>query len=564
MALLEEKQSDVRTWVDVTPQSVFIPEDDEALKIDEQGAVIVQRGGRHTLVVRFLNLVATSQVTEPLALQPLSELPAAQNWIDERIHETLQQLRLPAAERASDAQLVRRLSLDLTGRLPSAELVNKFTNSTEQQKYEKLVDQLLASSQFADYWTYQLSEWLRVHAPGGSDLKAADAFHEWLRLQVQSGTGLDRIGQQLLMAEGDSRAVGPATFYRLGSDARQQAEYVSEALLGIRLRCANCHNHPLDRWTQDDYHGLAAIFARIDTGTNVRLKERGEVIHPATGEPARPRIPGERFLEKSDDGRAVLAAWLTADDNPHFARATVNRIWKTLMGRGLIEPVDDLRDTNPATHPRLLEDLARDFRENHCDLRHTIRSIVLSAAYQRSSDPPSTDFRDDRFYSHYLVRPLPPAVLADAIDDITGVPSDYRTSVEGGENTRVRAVTISDPQQAPILEVLGACARNANCDGAAATAPLDVTARLHLFNGKLLNGKLQSSAGRLPSFLDEGRTNTEIVCAFYLSALSRVPREDELMYWNQQLSNSTAVERRKSLEDFVWALLNCHEFVTNH
>lgn len=342
----------------------------------------------------------------------------------------------------------------------------------------------------------------------------------------------------------------------LGAGPREQAEFVSESLLGIRLRCANCHDHPLDRWTQDDYHGLAAVFARLERGRQVRLAERGEVTHPRSGEPAVPRIPGVGFLSPGADGRPRLAQWITSPDNEFFACAVVNRLWKALMGRGLVEPADDLRATNPATHPRLLDRLAGDFAAHGYDVRHTLRLIAASAAYQRDSRATPANQADDRFYSHALARALPAEVLADAVADVTGVPDRYADLPAG-----TRAVALFDSKiPSAALDALGRCPRDAACEASAVSGGLSKT--LYLINGDLINAKVTAGDGRLHARLAAGAADGELLDEFYLRALGRPPSADEHAFWSQRISSSP--DRRAAWEDFLWSLLNCREFRTNH
>ena len=305
--------------------------------------------------------------------------------------------------------------------MPSPAEVDEFLADRAPDKHARLVDRLLASPEFVDHWAYKWGDLLRIES-GRLGAEGAAAFHGWVRDAVARNTPLDRMAREMILALGDGDRVGPANFSRVASDARSQAELVSQAFLGVRLQCANCHDHPLDRWTRDDYHGLAAVFARVDRGRTVRLRERGEVIHPGTGLAASPRIPGERPIPGDGDPREAFAEWLTAPENPYFARAAVNRIWRELMGRGLVEPVDDHRATNPPTHPALLDVLARDLVAHGFDTRHTIRTILASEAYRRESRPVPGSPDDDRFYSHALARPLPPHVLVDAVARVTGVP----------------------------------------------------------------------------------------------------------------------------------------------
>jgi Protein of unknown function (DUF1549)/Protein of unknown function (DUF1553) len=560
---------------DVTDLALYVPADSASTAVDERGRVQVLRPGRHSIVVRFLTHVQAVQVTAP---QPNNSFDLAtaprNNWIDDEIYRALSDLRLPPSPRADDATLLRRVTLDLTGRLPTPDRVRSYLADDNPLKFDVEVDRLIAGPDFAEYWTYKLARWLRIRV-GPNDADGAKTYFAWLRRQVETRQPLDRIVAELLTSDGNTHEQGPPNFHRSAGDARAEAEHVAEALLGIRLRCANCHNHPLDRWTQDDYHGLAAIFAKLERGAVVQIRSSGEVIHPATGEPARQRIPGERFLPANGDGRGELARWVISRENPRFATAWVNRLWQSLLGRGLVEPVDDLRDTNPATHPALLDRLAHDFANNGHDLRHTVRLIVSSAAYQRSSQALPASQLDDKFYSHALSRPLAPEVLLDAIRDATGQAVRYypfpdpprmlarfKISQDARVTSSMRAIQFHSPQLAyPDLGPLAPCsADNLDCpaEPSAAVSLDDLTAQLHWINGSIINGQLKDS----PQLLNlEGQVPVErMIENSYLRTVSRLPSEREFSHWRKQLANGDE-ERR---EDFAWALLSCREFVTNH
>jgi Protein of unknown function (DUF1553)/Protein of unknown function (DUF1549) len=364
--------------------------------------------------------------------------------------------------------------------------------------------------------------------------------------------------RDILTATGDSHTNGPAYFTRLSPDPRAQAELVGQAFLGVRLQCANCHNHPLDRWTQDDYHGLAAVFARLDRGREVKPTNRGAVTNPRTVEPAIPRIPGVRYLDASADGRTALADWLTSPENPYFAKAVVNRLWKAMFGRGLVEPADDLRDTNPATHPELLDQLAKDFVSRGYDIRHTIRLIARSETYGRSSEAIASNKADDRFYSHGDIRPLPAEVLADALCDVTGVPEKY-----GNEPPGTRAIALVDPgTPSRTLDVLGRCSRRDLCETEVAAGGLP--AMLHRLNGELVNRKITARDGRLHQLIAAGKNTEAILDEFYTRAFGRLPTDVERKYWQTQASKVDDKDRPAWLEDVVWSLLNSREFMSNH
>ena len=546
---------------DVTQWTIFTPEDKSAVTIRDNSKglteAVIRRRGRHIVVARYLSEVVPLEIILPMS-DTAVDLSAEirRNFIDEEVLQSLASLGISPSPDTTDAGFLRRATLDLTGRLPTPQQVNEFLDEKKANKRAELIDRLLASDEFVEYWTFQLAKLLRIR-PQPQDGRGADAYHNWLSEQIRDDRSYRAIVTQLLMATGDTHEHGPANFYRTVGGPREQAEFVSELLMGSRLRCANCHNHPLDRWTQDDYHGLAAIFAKIDAGRVVRRKPNGEVIHPRTLEAALPRIPGERFIDQEVDGRAEFNAWLTSDDNPYFAKAIVNRLWKRMMGRGLVEPTDDFRATNPPTHPALLERLAVDFAKHGHSLRHTLRTIATSAAYARSANATKQNKDDDRYYSHALRRPLEPEVLADAISDVLGVSEKY-----GDQPNDVRAVSLVDPSTpSRTLDVLGRCDRQQSCETASAAAG-GLPQKLHLFNGDLLNARIGAQGGRLHPQLGDGSTANLVIREFYVAALSRRPTAAEAKHWEQQLEKADDV--RHFLEDFVWGLMTCQEFVTNH
>ena len=547
--------------IDVTQWTVFTPEDPTTVEVDPETATAkILRRGRHIVVARYLDQVVPIEIIVPLSESTvdLSDEPR-RNFIDESVLELLSTLRLPVSPEADDATFLRRVTFDLTGRLPSIELQDDFLSNESRQKRGELIDQLLTSEEFNEYWTWQLAKLLRIHSQPG-DAQGARTYHEWLRKQIADGVPYDQFAREILMATGDTHQVGPANFYRTVGGAREQAEFASELFMGNRLRCANCHNHPFDRWTQDDYHGLAAIFAKLTRGRVIELTSRGKVTHPRTEEPAIPRIPGSEYLESHGDGREAFAIWLTDRQNPYFAKAFVNRLWKAMMGRGLVEPTDDLRATNPATHPALLDQLAEDFTEHNYDLRHTLRRIARSATYGRSARALPETIADDRYYSHALTRPLQPEVLADAISDITGIADQY-----GDQPLGTRAVALFDSNaSSESLDILGRCSRAESCEtGEEATGGL--TRKLHLFNGPLINRRISDPHGRLAKLIAAGQTPDAIVDEFYRRALCRHPLRREKEYWSKHLAVANDPEpQQEVLEDFVWSLLTCREFVTNH
>ncbi len=547
----------------VDDTAVFTPADPASTVVDSRGVVTVLRPGRHTIVVRYLTDVVAVQITAPHANAPLELATLARNnWIDDEVNGALAALRLPPSPRAEDQGLLRRVTLDLTGRLPTPERVRGYLADRSPGKFAAEVDRLLASPEFTEYWTFRFARWLRVRT-GPNDEAGTKALHGWLREQIAAGRPLDEWTAELVTAQGNSHEYGPASFHRNAADARGEAEYVAESLLGIRLRCANCHNHPLDRWTQDDYHGLAAIFARLDRGPIVSLKTSGEVIHHLTQEPAIPRLPGERFLPPADDNRAALADWITRGGERRFAKAQVNRLWQALFGRGLVEPIDDLRATNPASHPQLLDRMADDFASHRYDLRHTLRLIANSAAYQRGSQPLAAAKSDEQFYSHALARPLIPEVLLDAVCDALGMPVQFNDS-QRELPPGVRTIGLYSPELAtPALGPLTGCAIGRPCaiSGDSPASLDDLAVQLHWINGQLVNSRIGDPSHAVAKLAHGHEPLDTLIEEYYVRTLSRLPTGEEQSFWQKQLSGPSPAER---CLDFAWSLLTCREFVTNH
>ncbi|MDA7512293.1 DUF1549 and DUF1553 domain-containing protein [Verrucomicrobia bacterium] len=543
---------------DVTPWTVFSAEDSSAVRIDKDSAVATPlRGGRHIITARYLDSVAPIEIVIPLSDKPvdLASQPRG-NFIDDEVLSRLTTLRLPVSPQADDSTFIRRVSLDLTGRLPEPDKVLAYLENRDQNKNEELIDELVQADAFNEYWSYKFAKWLRM-GKDPNDEDGIATYRLWLSNQIEKGVGYNEITRTLILATGDTHNVGPANFYRTVDGPRKQAEFVSELFMGSRLRCANCHNHPFDKWTQDDYHGLASIFSKIENAQIVRVRASGDVIHPRTREPAVARIPGEYYLkDKTQDGREDLAEWLTAEDNPYFAKAIVNRLWSSLMGRGLVEPVDDMRDTNPATHPKLLNRLAEDFAASGYRLRPMLKRIATSATYARSSNTVPGNAEDDRYYSHALRRPLEAEVLADGISYVLNVPAQY-----GGKAPGQRAVTLVDlytPSRT--LDILGRCGREESCESETSISG-GLTRNLHLLNGELINVRIRREEGRLARFFDADTAPMDIIDELYLVALSRKPAGAMRRFWREQLANVESVEQQQRLlEDFVWSLLASSKF----
>ncbi len=559
----------------VVPWTVFRPDDPSAVEVLESGIATVRRTGRHVIVARYLDRVAAVELIVPFAgtnklafrLSPVANASQSVSPdsvlspnVDFFVDRKLQRLNISAAGCATDSQLARRLYLDLCGRLPTPEEVHVFVASAAADKLEQLIDRLLASPDYIEFWTFRLANAFRVGP------RSSPAYYKWIRECVANDVAYNVMVRQLLQATGDIQTNGPANFYAVSGDPRATVELVSSLFLGVRMQCANCHDHPLDVWTQDDYHGMAAVFANVKSGAVVTTG-RGEVIHPVTGEAAIPRIPGQRFMTGDLDQRIELSAWITSQDNPFFRRALVNRVWNYLMGQGLVEPIDDLRSTNPATHPQLLQWLAEDFGENNHSLRLLVRTICRSNAYQRSGKV-SGQAIDLGFYSFARPQVFSPAVFLDAVTDVT-----YGTggTTENGNVRMSRAVSlfgltskVGKPNNggASIVEPFGGCDPGRDCSlDTVATSELAI--QLQFLNGELLNQLVRAPDGELMQCLASEIGPDELVQRFYQKAYSRSPNDRECVYWKQVFAD---VADRQQLvdvaQDFVWSLLNSKEFFT--
>ena len=556
----DSSQQDVTRWTVITsndPSSVSIDEETNIANID--------RPGRHVVIARYMDKVAPIEIIVPYNdMSDQNEFSEGENFVDDFVYKKLNQLGIPATHQTDDASFFRRVTLDLTGRLPKPEDVKSFLNDSHANKRKRLIDNLLESDSFVDYWTYRIARQMRIRSQQ-NDQVGVRVYHDWLRKKIAEKRSWKEIAGDLLLAKGDSHQTGQANFYRTTGDARLQAEFVTESLMGVKLRCANCHNHPLDHWTQDDYHGLAAIFAKVKQTRFVTLNPSGENIHANTGKPAKPKVPGEpSFIKDTTDIRAPLARWMLEKNNPYFARAMVNRIWQGLLGRGLVEPVDDLRSTNPATHPALLKRLADDFIEHGYDIRYTIAKICTSKVYQRSVGDPNVPEYHRQFYANAMVRPLPPEVLSDAIADVTGIFDKYP-----GYPLGTRAVQLKDPKiPSNSLDILGRCSRDESCESGAGGLETGLSTQLHLLNGGLVNQKIENQVGHLAMMVNSESETNEIVGFFYTRAFGRQPKQKELDFWIEQIdspnSKRNPAARIQRLEDFVWSILNSKEFTTNH
>ncbi len=433
-----------------------------------------------------------------------------------------------------------------------------------------VIESLLRRSEFTDYWTYKWADLLSVNRDTLS-LRGMLAFDKWLRDGVASDKPWNQMVREILTASGDSFENGPVNYYRLHRTPEELTETTLQAFMGMRIMCARCHNHPFEKWTQTDYYGVASFFPRVSYKDGAQPGDlsvipaaRGEIDHPRLGRPVAPRPLDGNALdpEASADRRRALADWIVSADNPYFARSFVNRVWANFMGRGLIEPVDDLRATNPASNEELLASLTADFVQHNFSLRHLAGTIMSSAAYQRSSRTLPENEKDEAFYSHYILKRLPAEVILDAMSTVTGSPEHFL-----GVPAGTRALELPDTKVASeFLDIFGRPKREITCECERRQEP-SITQALHVLNGSTLNQKVAAPGGTVDSLVTSVVPADEALERMYLSALSRLPTQREKQALLAVLDSGAASadnRKREALEDILWSLLSGKEFLFNH
>jgi hypothetical protein len=571
---------------DFTRAALFSSNDGDVAKISEAGIVSADKLGETAILVRAAGTVASATVgVIGGAVSNFPNTPKV-NFIDDFIFDKLRRFRMPPSDLSSDAEFLRRVCLDLTGTLPPPARAREFLASRDPAKRAKLIDALMNSPEFVDYWTFRFDDVFRVSVfSNGIIPKWSQMYGAWVRSSIATNKPYDQMARERLTAQGYD---GPTRHYLpydvIGPPGETMAEEV-RVFFGRRLDCAQCHDHPYESWSQDQFWGMAAFFSRLfkmgDTGTEYVIFDHptdqpmgnGDVdgtialLHPRTKVELRPVLLDGTAIpsDSSVNPRKALAAWMTA--HPYFAEAAVNRMWSYFFGRGLVDPVDDFRSTNPPTHPELLEKLAEDFRTHRYDLRHLIRTIVSSRTYQLSGRPNDGNREDKTNYSHYRARPLEAEVLLDAISDVTGVPETFTTSVS--ESAKVtgqapwgtRAITLREPDlfYSRFLELYGRPNRLTLPERSTAA---NLGQALNMLAGPVYNTKLSSPQGRLEQLVQAGRNNSEIIQEFYMAAFTRSPDREELAELNRLLETNS--DRREALKDFVWAVLCSREFAENH
>ncbi len=567
---------------DVTRWAKYTSANETVAQIDDGGLVKVVGFGEGAVTAWYLSRIDIATITVPYTNQTSAKTFAQlkrRNFIDDMVVEKLRDLNLPPSPRCSDAEFLRRAYLDTIGVLPTAAETQTFLADKSSRKRDQLIEALLRRPEFVDYWTYKWSDLLLVSS---RQLRpsAMWAYFDWVRNNVAANTPWDVLVRKIVTAQGGTLQNGGANFYVLHDDPRLMAETVSQAFLGMSINCAKCHNHPMEKWTNKQYYQMANLFARVRTknapedGDNVVfVADAGDVVQPLTGQrqPPAPLDATPLPLDSPADRRAYLADWLVSPTNHYFSRAIANRVWANFMSVGLVESVDDLRDTNPASNEKLLSALAKYLAEQKFDLKSLMRLILQSETYQRTSEPLPGNVADARFYSHHYPRRLMAEVLHDAVAQVTGVPTQFtldRRNANAGLGEKypfgLRAIQLPDTQtDSYFLKAFGRPEREKTCE-CERTAEPNVTQMLHLANGDTVNKKLESKDNRLSKLIADKASNDRIIEDAYLSALSRYPTPGEKEKTLKVLQVSGDAERRVALEDVYWSVLTSKEFIFDH
>lgn len=554
---------------DITRWALYSGNADHIASVSAEGLIQGHGPGRAVINVAYQGQVAAVPVIRPFAAAVQNADFPRGHFIDKFVAADWDRLGLQPAPISDDAEFLRRVSLDLIGTLPTVEEARAFLKSTSPDKRTELIDALLQRPEYADYWALKWSDLLRIHRRALGE-KGLASFNGWLREALRNNRPFNHVVTELLTAQGNLFTSGPVAFYFVDQTPAELAETTAQIFLGVRMQCAKCHHHPFEVWSQDDYYGLAAFFSRIkrkDTreagryggAQAIQIVAEAPLTHPDTGVVVRPRLLGatEPVSANVPDERQLLAAWLVDAKNPFFAKNIVNRYWGALVGRGLIEPIDDLRATNPASHPELLTALADDFVAHGYDMKHLLRTICTSRAYQLASEVTPSRDQDGMFVTHHRPKRLSAEVLLDAIGQATGTTETFVNFPAG-----TRAVSLPDPAvPSSFLDTFGRPLRVSACE-CARSSRADLRQVLNLSNGEALHNKICGAQGRVAAAITNNTADAAVIEEFYLATLTRLPTADETNLAQRHLAS--AVSRKEGIEDLLWTLLNVAEFSYNH
>ena len=580
------RTEDVTQWVKWTSANEAVG------GVDSDGLVTVVGPGEGAVSAWYSSQLALARITAPYTVdgevENLADQREPRNFIDELIDAQLARLNLPGSGSCRDAEFIRRAYVDTIGTLPTVDETSTFLADPAEDKRDKLIEELLERAEFVDYWTYKWSDVLMLN---GNLLRpqAIKAYYDWIHNHVEQNTPWDEFVHEILTATGSSYENGATNFYALQQDAENMTENACQAFMGLSIGCAKCHNHPLEKWTNDQYYAMANLFARVrakgwggdprngDGLRTVYVATTGDLIQPRTGRPQPPTPLDSDPLPFDDPGdrRIAFAEWMTSPKNPYFARAITNRVWANYFGVGLVEEIDDLRVSNPASNEELLSAAARHVIDNEFDLKPLMQAILQSNAYQRSSETLPENAAEHRFYSRYYPRQMMAEVIHDAVVQVTGIPTKFEFIAFTGADRQqtdfypegTRAIQLYDSAvENYFLSTFGRNQRRITCECERSNEPSMVQV-LHISNGGTINDKLAaegSRAGQLVQLRNEGMSDAALLDEIYLACLARYPTEHERSELLAMLPETGTTDERVIVEDLFWAVLSSREFLFNH
>ena len=555
------------TTRDVTSLSVFQSNNDVSANVDKNGIVTAEKRGEAFITARFdVFTKGTQAIVIPEDLQYKKPSLSTNNYIDNLVHDKLHKLRIYPSELCSDEVFLRRVYLDVAGAVPDAETTAKFLKDSNANKRERVIDELLDRKEFTDMWVMKFAELLQIRTDdnNGVSYKSTLLYFNWIKDRIANNMPMDQIVRELLTAKGGT-FVSPATnYYQIERDNLKITENVAQVFMGMRIQCAQCHDHPFDQWTPDDYYSFASFFSQVGRKRGADPRESiiynrnsGEINHPIHKKPMPPKFLGGETpeIKKGTDRREVLADWLASPDNPFFARNLANIVWSHFFGQGIIEPVDDVRISNPPSNPELLDKLASQFTEYNYDFKKLVRDVCNSRAYQLSTRTNPSNEDDLRNFARAQLRRMRAEVLLDVISQVTQTKNKFQ-----GLPLGARALQIADGRFSNyFLTTFGRATRETVCSCEVVMEP-NMSQALHLLNGDVTNSRINQGKV-IQTMLKDGKSPALIINDLYLRCYSRLPRENEKANLLASIDTENPTD---SLTDIFWALLNSKEFIFNH
>lgn len=550
---------------DITSRAKFTSNNSDSAKVAEDGVVTAGKRGEAFITARFdTHTIGTHFIILPKGLQFKWKEIAEHNYIDKLMNEKFLKLRIIPSDVCSDEIFLRRATLDITGKLPTAEKYQSFIKDNDPKKRDKLVDELLSRKEFVEIWVMKWAELLQIRTSRQVSYKAMLRYYNWLQERIANNIPMDQMVQELLGSSGGTFSNAATNYYQNETNALKISENVAQVFMGMRIQCAQCHNHPFDRWTMDDYYSFGAFFSQIGRKrgedpreTIVYNNRSGQVKHPVGGRTMAPKFLGGEVPDvQGKDRRIVMAQWLASKDNPYFAKNLSNIVWAHFFGRGIIDEVDDVRVTNPAVNPVLLDELARHFAEYKYDFKKLVRDICTSRTYQLATQTNETNENDTRNFSHASLRRLRAEILLDAISQVTETKNKFR-----GLPLGARAVQIADGKTTNyFLTTFGRAKRESVCACEVKMEP-NLSQVLHLLNGNTLHSNIQRGKF-IQRRVAEGKKSPEIITELYIRCLTRKPTQKEMSALSAIIDPEK--NQRQVLEDVFWSLLNSREFLFIH